>query len=142
MTVDISIYRVRVGLFGPYQLKMNGFKPLTNFELVTWLSMLLIKSGDIHVNPGPRNEHNHSFLETANTYSAFISQLSIVHYNIQSINKKSEILYSELNHFDIIALTETWLDQRTSTDDLYFQNYHIRIKDIVITGDFNLYYLK
>lgn len=53
MSVDISIYRGRVGLLGPYQLRISETKPLSNFELVTWLLVLRIISSDIHVNQGP-----------------------------------------------------------------------------------------
>ena len=50
--------------------------------------------------------------------------LSFVHYNVQSIFRKLDILHAELNDFDILAFTETWLSPTDDTDDLLFQSYN------------------
>lgn len=47
----------------------------------------------------------------------------MVHYNIQSLANKKDILESELRHFDVISLTETWLDQRTHDSDIELSGY-------------------
>lgn len=50
--------------------------------------------------------------------------LSFVHYNIQSIVTKLDILLAELYDFDILAFTETWLNSSVNNDDLSLQSYH------------------
>lgn len=124
MPIDITTYRVSVGFFSPYQLRVCGCKPFNNFDLVVWFSILLLLAGDVHENPGPSENQNLPKPQTFQILSSFKAHLSIVHYNIQSILNKSDILYAELNHFDVLAFTETWLDQSTSNTDLYFENYH------------------
>lgn len=46
------------------------------------------------------------------------NNLSFVHYNVQSILPKLEILHAELIEFDILAFTETWLSPTDNPDDL------------------------
>ena len=47
-----------------------------------------------------------------------------MHYNVQSIFSKLEILHPELFEFDILAFTETWLGPTIDTDDLILQSYY------------------
>ena len=102
---------------------------ITVFTL--WLTILLICSGDIHPNPGPSSipsslnsstSHNHSnnSLRSPN----LSHNLSFVHYNVQSILNKLDILEAELFEFDILAFTETWLNPTVQSDDLVFQTFH------------------
>ena len=42
----------------------------------------------------------------------------MVHYNFQSIASKTDIIEPELTNFDIISLTETWLNDSISNDNL------------------------
>ena len=49
--------------------------------------------------------------------------LSFVHYNVQSILSKLEILHAELIEFDVLAFSETWLNASTETDDLLLESY-------------------
>ena len=49
--------------------------------------------------------------------------LSFVQYNLQSIITKSDILYTELHDFDILAFSETWLNSTVSNDDLILQSF-------------------
>ena len=92
---------------------------------------MLICSGDIHPNPGPSSiasslnsstSHNHSnnSLRSLN----LSHNLSFVHYNVQSILNKLDILEAELFEFDILAFTETWLNPTVQSDDLVFQTFH------------------
>ena len=82
-----------------------------------WLTILLLCSGDIHPNSGPSSiasslnsstSHNHSnnSLRSLN----LSHNRSFVHYNVQSILNKLDILEAELFEFDILAFTETWLN--------------------------------
>ena len=102
---------------------------ITVFTL--WLTILLICSGDIHPNPGPSSipsslnsstSHNHSnnSLRSPN----LSHNLSFVHYNVQSILNKLDLLEAELFEFDILAFTETWLNPTVQSDDLVFQTFH------------------
>ena len=132
MCIDISVYRARVGLFGHYQLREKSFKLMNSFDLIIWLSMLLIKCGDIHENPGPLSSttSDTSFDSTSSLSSGSFnpselvaSNLSFVHYNVQSLAPKIQQLYADLCFFDVLAFTETWLDTNTSSSDITLSNY-------------------
>ena len=41
-----------------------------------------------------------------------------MHYNVQSLVPKLDMLTTELNEFDILAFTETWLNPSVPTNDL------------------------
>ena len=43
--------------------------------------------------------------------------LSFVHYNVQSIYTKLELLQAELIEFDILAFSETWLNHSVDTKE-------------------------
>ena len=47
----------------------------------------------------------------------------MVHYNAQSLLAKVDQLQMELSHFDVIALSETWLYPDIKDDKVFFQNY-------------------
>lgn len=51
MSIDIITYKVKEGLFGPYQVRRCGCKPFTYFDLADWLSILLLLAGDVHESP-------------------------------------------------------------------------------------------
>ena len=95
-----------------------------------WLSILLLYCGDIHPNPGPFSSSSDSF-DSSNTPGPSFSSISLnqnlsfVHYNVQSIVNKLDILHAELLDFDILAFTETWLSPAVSTNDLMLQSYNI-----------------
>ena len=82
-----------------------------------------MQARDIHPNPGPATASMSSFSSLASVSSAFIfsklsNHLSVVHYNDQSLVPKLDLLTSELNEFDILAFTETWLNPSVPTKDL------------------------
>ena len=64
-------------------------------------------SGDIHVNPGP--QHN---------------SLTFCQWNLNSITTRDRVkislieAYNSIFHHDIIALTETFLNESISDDDI------------------------
>ncbi len=134
MSIDIGLYRVRVGLFAILQSMMKGTKSFNAFELLTWLSLILMLSGDIHRNPGPNStsaDLDSSSSSSSDTHSSdntdllhsFRSSLSFCHYNVQSFYPKRDILCAELAEFDVLSFTETWLGNDTASDNLTFQNY-------------------
>lgn len=102
-------------------------------EFAFWLTIILLCSGDVHTNPGPSSTlSSDSFSSTSSNMSATIfsslntsHNLSFVHYNVQSILPKLEILHAELIEFDILAFTETWLSPSDNTADLILQSYNM-----------------
>ena len=124
MNVDISIYRARIGLHRYRLFKLKGFSCFNHFELVTFLAMLLYQAGDVEKNPGPDNNSNHD-TSSQSSFPVFQGNFSVVHYNVQSLLQKIDIIEPELSNFDLVSLTETWLNERVLTQDLAFNNYRL-----------------
>ena len=53
----------------------------------------------------------------------FCKHLSFIHYNVQSIANKIDILSAELTDFDILAFSETWLHPDIHTNDLLIPEF-------------------
>ena len=75
-----------------------------------WLDEIFLKlSGDIEENPGPKPRSNQSF--------------SICHWNLNSISAHNYIkvsllrAYISTHKFDVICISETYLDSDKSDDD-------------------------
>ena len=47
-----------------------------------------------------------------------------MHYNVQSIFSKLELLEAELREFGILAFTETWLSPSTDTNELSLHSFN------------------
>ena len=105
---------------------------------ILWLYILLLASGDIHPNPGPTELDYSSSSSDKSSTSLFLSlsnHLSMVHYNVQSLLPKVDIIEAELSCFDVIAITETWLNDSISDDNLTFYDFHCPVrKDRVRDG--------
>ena len=121
MSCDIVTYRVIIGAFCAIANRHKGIKCFSYFEVIVWMSMILLLSGDIEVNPGPTSSQN----LIPNISKSCSSNISIVHYNVQSFLNKKDILYAELHHFDVVAFSETWLTNNTNNEDILFSNYHV-----------------
>ena len=67
------------------------------------LLLLFMAAGDIHRNPGPNN--------------------SIVHINVSRLYPKLNLIESELNTYDVIAVKETHLNQRVCNDGILMKGY-------------------
>ena len=83
---------------------------LYDFLTLLWYSKcLILSSGDIEMNPGPTATYCNSF--------------SICHWNLNSISahrfSKVSLLiaYNSIHKFDIICLSETYLDSEILSDD-------------------------
>ena len=117
---------MRIGLHYGRHWKVKGTAHLTTFELIIFLSLLLINSGDIELNPGPGTSQN----DTGSVDDSLISNYySVVHYNIQSILNKVDLIGSELRNFNIICLTETWLGPNTTDEALRIDDYTLYRRD-------------
>ena len=82
------------------------------FLITVWnvCCTLLLQSGDIHPNPGPDISNDSSISSAFSSRSFDLSKyFSFVHYNVQSVYPKLELLSTELTDFDILAFSETWL---------------------------------
>ena len=126
--VEIQIYRIRIGLHYGRQ-KNKGIDFLNVFEIL--IAMPLLLTAGIERNPGPLSEDSNrstassSFLDNLNMKCKFFIGFN----NTQSITKKVDLIESELGMFDIISLTETWLDHRTSNDDLNINGFNLYRRD-------------
>ena len=89
---------------------------------------MLIQAGDVHPNPGPASNSSDSMSDSSATSvlqsSALSKHLSFIHYNVQSILPKLDILFTELCDFDILAFSESWLNASVPDEDLSFQLDH------------------
>ena len=47
----------------------------------------------------------------------------MVHYNVQCFASKTDIIEPEPTNFDIISLTETWLNDSLSNEDFMFKEF-------------------
>ena len=99
--------------------------------------LLLILSGNVHPNPGPLSETSSNSSSDSNFSIPILKTLNInhhlsfVHYNVQSILSKLDILHAELFEFDILAFSETWLSSLTPDDDLILPSYTNERRDRV-----------
>ena len=88
--------------------KTNTIIDMLIYILFILKLLLLFLSGDIELNPGPKNHRN----------------LKVCHYNVNSLPshnfaKLSSLqAYNALHKFDIICISETFLDSSISNNDL------------------------
>ena len=125
MNIEVSEYRMHIGLHYCKHLKFKGLSHFTNFELITFLSLLLLKCGDIENNPGPASVCStpSDSADTSLKDTGLRDKFSLVHYNVQSLANKRDSLFSELSNFSVISVSETWLDQRTSDNDIALEGF-------------------
>ena len=103
--------------------------------IFTWSFVLLLACGDIHPNPGPVG-HLTSVSSSSSSISDSVSNtdmynflnlphnLSVVHYNVQSLLNKVDTLFAELNCFDVISFSETWLNPCVDISEVAFERFH------------------
>ncbi|MCG8092843.1 MAG: endonuclease/exonuclease/phosphatase family protein [Candidatus Thiodiazotropha endolucinida] len=127
--IPLAIYRMRIGLHYSRQAKAKGIEPLNYFDILIIMSLLLISG--IERNPGPSSTPSSSSESSFTPAEDQIinNKFSVVHYNVQSIVNKLDLLEVELQNFDVICITETWLDQRTSDEDLNLNGYKLFRRD-------------
>ena len=94
--------------------------------LATWFySLLLFLSGDVELNPGPKRNSSNAF--------------SICHWNLNSISAHNYAkvfllkAYTAIHKFDIICISEIYLDSSTPFDDnnLEISGYTFLVKFLV-----------
>ena len=86
--------------------------------------MLLLRAGDIELNPGPDSDNDSLLSDSSLETSDIIrNNFSIVHYNVQSAARKIDLLESELSNFDVISITETWFTPNTTSSDININGF-------------------
>lgn len=118
MGVSLEAYRAAIGLFNlhiPLLKQICLSMPLIYIiplSLFLCFAILLIISGNIESNPGPKT-----------------LCLSLAHLNARSLNisdKFSEISALILLHnFDIFGVSETWLNHKISDDQIHIPGYSL-----------------
>ena len=53
MSVDLNIYRARIGMHRFRLFKIKGLGKFDDFEVLVFLSIILYQAGDIERNSGP-----------------------------------------------------------------------------------------
>lgn len=97
---------------------------ILTLQLLTLMLLYILLSGDIHSNPGPDSPRASSSSSTSSFESLDLSKnISFVHYNVQSVAQKLDVLYAELRDFDLLAFSETWLNPSISQADLILTSF-------------------
>ena len=98
---------------------------LSFFLLITFLSFLLILSNNVELKPSPKKD--------CSKRNFSIARLSLNSITAQNFVKFSQLeAYNTLHGYELICLSETWLDSTTSIDsnDLSLKGYNLhRIDD-------------
>ena len=90
MIDEISSYRLQIGLHYYRQAKVKGLNYLTVFELRIILSLLILKCGDVELNPGPDLDNSFSSGETSLSFN----QSEIVNnFSVTSKVYKTKLIY-------------------------------------------------
>ena len=77
----------------------------------------------MHKNPGPNSASSDSMPNDHNIASYFNQNLSIMHLNIKSLLPKLDILEAEMQQYDIVVFTESWLNPNISNNDIRIANF-------------------
>ena len=78
--------------------------------------MLVLLSGDIHLNPGPSSNQKTT------------STISIIHINANRIKNKLSQIELKTKDIDIITISETWLTQDIPDDNMMIKGFHKTIR--------------
>ena len=124
MNIDLCIYRVHIGMHHYRLLKLKELKHFNRFELFIFLAMVIYQAADVEKNPGPgRKTMTSVILFLPHHLPILHSNFSSVHYNVQSVVNKIDIIEPELSNFSLISLTETWLNNTVSNEDIQFTDF-------------------
>ena len=124
--------RKHIGISNRAMTNQHFTLTLVNYLVITtcisWLLCLLLQAGDVHPNPGPSSTASDSSIssissESISSYLNIPHHLSFVHYNVQSILTKFDLLTADLADFDILAFSETWLRPEVLTDSILLPSF-------------------
>ena len=139
---DLMTYRMRIGSFNCC-IQRYSYGPSANitrfmnlrFLLLVILSLVLC-SNDVESNPGPHtsSDEESTFeitdsLSSTSTYQPRSNRnINLYHINAESIRTKLECFEAECIGYDIICVSETWLNDTISNDDIHIPTYHPPIR--------------
>ena len=114
--IDINLYRQVVGCHIQSKSSTNFRQKkcifsclcLYNNHISFILALLLLICGDVHPHPGPST----------------MKQLSIIHLNVCSVKDKLDTLEAEFGSYDVLCITETWLHDGISSNDILIPGFH------------------
>ncbi|CAC5388242.1 unnamed protein product [Mytilus coruscus] len=91
------------------------------------IQILLILAG-IEVNPGPSDDMDSSQSSINSTDMSdfgelFSKSVSILHFNVQRLAPKIDLIQAEYSDFDILAFSETWLNNNHTDESIKILNY-------------------
>ena len=106
-----------------YFIKYNS---CINLNIDTLLiGLILSLCGDVHPNPGPINKEFHPNRRLKLCHINVRSLSSDNFYKVNLINSKLVLL----DQYDVICISETWLDKWVSNTDLAIQGYNLFWRD-------------
>ena len=85
-----------------------------HFIYLDFISILIRLSNDIHLNPGPPTAPHRD--------------MTICHINSQSLLNKVDLIAVELGKYDVITVSETWLDRTIDNSEIHIPNYQEPIR--------------
>ena len=115
---------IQISLFYTY-ITITDTSIYLQFLTFIYLPFLyILTSGDVHPNPGMDSGASDTFTSSTTSYCELLkSGISVMHLNIQSLRPKLDILQVETQPYDIVVLTETWLNPSVSNADLFIRNF-------------------
>ena len=140
MTVGIDSYRAAIGTWHLASLTRRTKTPkktltpikiklilhiLLNSYGIFICSLLLLRCGDVHPNPGPTFVNKSITVCHANVQSLYLKSET---YKRRKIDEIEQVLIKDL-HYDIICLSETWLNDQIKDILVDIEGYKIHRKD-------------
>lgn len=117
---------------GEYRTKWSH-KRVAYYENTTATFNLILLSGDIETNPGWEEDdsEDHYMQDFARSMCKGSNFINFAHINIRSLRNKVEEIKILLNicRFEILAITETYLDKKIDNKQLEIENYKIIRRD-------------
>ena len=97
---------------------------LYNVIYLPWFNILLLRSGNIHPNPGP-----------------VANQFNFCHWNLNGLMAHDKLkitlieAYSAVCHYDVVAISETFLNSKIGDTDICIQGFsHVcLVRSILMT---------
>jgi hypothetical protein len=139
MGISIENYRAAIGHWHLSRLSRKtklGKNPLTPIKIKLLLGLILssygvfigmlliLRSGDVHPNPGPTTELKSVSICQVNVQSLYLR----LGYHRRKIDEIHTLLINDAK-IDIICLSETWLDNTITDDMVKIPGYMIHRKD-------------
>ena len=135
---DIMTYRIRIGLYNrrnnSYRCKTNETRSSTQSSinimfLILVSTLMLLLGNDIETNPGPDSRTSSKTTTTSEASSTSTifrtssKRLSLLHINAQSLRYKMDSFTAESVGYDVICVTETWLNPKIDNSTIRMDGF-------------------